>query len=131
MEPINLTQRAELIVDTLRREGFNGLRFARLKVENDLTYEEVEDEMTREEWDKQQRDMAYFIAEPEFPYFSDDDSPYVEPRTFDTDRYYRDLTAFVQSQVGPDVTVRYREGCNEFELLRPAAAIAAAAKGNP
>jgi hypothetical protein len=119
---IHLMDKAREICTKLENEGFGGVRFWSAKLE-DHKIEDYDDEFTEESYAVYRRDLAYFIIDPSFPDCDCEESPYVEPAVFDADRFYRDLVAWVQGQVGEDVQVNFQEGCMEFELYRPREAV--------
>jgi hypothetical protein len=123
---IHITNVSKEILQTLRTKGFKGLHFTNcrfdvLKLEDVWDEDAKEGEMTPKQYERWLRDYACFTAEPEFPYFSghDFDSDYYEEPSFNKDKYYDDLIAWVKGHFEKNVTVDYRKGCNEFEIIRP------------
>jgi len=113
----NLTKKAGEICKKLRKEGFNGIRFSHAYVEDCNDPNEFESEAAYQAVREQ---YAAFVVEPIFTasFFVEDEGPYMEPARFDDRRFYKDLVAFVQKEVGEGVKVTHHRSCNEFEIER-------------
>ena len=115
---IHLDTKVREIVKTLQK-GFNGVYLSAKFSPYPTREEVVPSEMTDEAYDKQIRDYASFVAEPDFHCLT---SGLRENDYLDVDilkgKFEDDLKAYIQKEVGDDVKITYYPGCFEYELQR-------------
>jgi hypothetical protein len=117
---IHLTNKIRSLLHKLEKEGFNGVHFENIELEEQLLEDYIADGFTWEDWKKRQRDYVAFIAQPRLGYnryMYETASPY-EEFVVDATGFNRDFKAFLQKQLGPDVELRYSAGCFEWECYR-------------
>lgn len=120
---VNLTEKAREMCQSLAATGFGGIGFHKSMVEEGFTLEDVWDEvsqtgeLTPSQYVAWKENYVCFITEPDFPYDTSGDSPYVEFSVYES-LFYRDPKQYIQRQLGDDVDVTFREGCHEFECVR-------------
>lgn len=110
------TKTAQKLVDELRGYGFRGVRFEVLEIEGeDDTVDDYYGELTQETFDAMKRDTVAIIAQPEVPFF--DEMAYTT-QEFDLHKFVRDFKSHLKERFGPQASIRYSDGCFEYEITR-------------
>lgn len=117
---IHLTNKITSLLPELKAKGFNGVRFEHLELEPAELEDCLADGLSHRDWQKRQRDYIAFIAQPRLgynQYMYETVGPY-EEFVVDAAGFHRDFKSFLQTQLGPDVELRYSAGCFEWECYR-------------
>ena len=120
MSLIHIAKKAEEICKKLESEGFNGVRFCNVYVENQTAIEDwISDGYSKEYAEAFVENYAIFVAQHDIHYLDNfaGCSEYHESY-FDEDKFIQDLKAYMQEQFGDDAEISYRPGCYEFEVSR-------------
>ncbi len=112
-------QIAQEICTHLKTTGIGGVRFRSTKVQPELTWDDVYDEMTKKEYDAMCRNRVYFIVDDCTIYDSNWGRQENDYTSEDVDEagFYRDVVDYVSKRFGDGFTVDFSKGCGEFEIL--------------
>lgn len=104
------------ILKEIRAKGFNGVRFEGIEQSFQDRDEWVSDGRSLDEFEEFRSNYACFTMDP-IVEFVDDATKYCGD-SFDHGQLEFDLKAMFRSRLGGQLSIEYRSGCSEWEVIR-------------
>lgn len=116
---IHLQNAATQMIEEFAKHGFNGVQFEDCRIEPARLDDWLSDGKAPEDHDAFIASYATFILTPDMPMPSrmPGDTRY-DRAYFDFDQFDADLLKEMRRRFGEDVTIRFHEGCGEYEIER-------------
>lgn len=113
---IHIQNAATQMIDEFSKNGFNGVRFEDCRMEKCSLEDWIHDGEIEANYLDWIEGYACFILLPDIELPPKKTKYHVS--RFDRSYLQDDLEAEMKRRFGDDVTINYRDGCNEYEIIR-------------